>query len=91
MKLSVDADGYETIRGPEDRKRLYHHRVLSYARGELDSVFFSEDMREVHHRDRDGWQNAPSNLRVLSPEEHRETDAKRARLVTPWDRRGGRA
>lgn len=93
-----DGDGYvfycardTSIHGKKDKKYgMYEHRLLMYAWWELDSPFFTEDMREIHHlpigdkplKDL----NIQDHLDALTPEEHRDVDESRARLITPWDR-----
>lgn len=79
------------IHGKKDKKYgMYEHRLLMYAWGYLDSPFFTEDMREIHHLPIGEMAckdlNIESKLDALTPEKHREIDENRARLITPWDR-----
>ena len=83
--LNTNGEGYEELR--VCGCRILHHRVLAFAWGLLDSLCFSEDMREVHHNQQVRWLNIQDNLTALSPEDHREVDDGRARITTPWDRR----
>jgi len=77
-----------SIPNKKDKKYgMYEHRLLMYAWGYLDSPFFTEDMREIHHLDPPKDLNIESNLDALTPEDHRDVDESRARLITPWDRR----
>ena len=57
-----------------------------YAWGHLNSPFFSEDMREIHHIESPKLLNTEDNLMAVTPEEHKEIDESRARLRTAWDR-----
>jgi len=82
VRIATDGDGYEEIR--VDCGRLYHHRLLAFAWDEIDSVFFSDDMQEVHHENGMPWDNRESNLSGMTPEEHQSVDPGRARIRTPW-------
>lgn len=76
-----------SVSGRKDRKYcIYEHRLLMYAWGELDSVFFEEDAREIHHYESPKWLNIRSNLDSFTPEGHRDIDPERAKIKTPWDR-----
>jgi len=80
------------IHGKKDKKYgMYEHRLLMYAWGYLESPFFTEDMREIHHLPIEDKPlkdlNIETKLEALTPEDHREKDESRARLITPWDRR----
>jgi hypothetical protein len=88
IQLGICGRGYEhvEIRIDGETHRLAHHRILSSLWGELESVHFSEDLREVHHRTPIRWLNTEENLEAVTPEEHREIDEGRAQIRTPWDR-----
>lgn len=90
VRIDVTPTGYEQIR-TADGSTLQHHRVLLFAWGRLDSVFFENDAREVHHSEPIKWLNFEASLSALSPAEHREVDPGRARISTPWDDVGDRA
>lgn len=45
----------------------YEHRVVAYDAGLLDGL---SDKRQVHHRNKDGFDNRLENLEVLTPSEH---------------------
>ncbi len=85
-RLDLSGDGYEQIRA-DDGRTLSHHRLLMWAWGELESPFFSEDAREIHHERGVEWYNLEMELSALTPEEHREVDPGRARIRAPWDER----
>lgn len=94
IRFGLCGRGYEhvEIHVDGDRYSLPHHRILSTAWGDLDSVFFSEDLREVHHETPVRWMNLEENLSAVTPEEHREIDPGRRQIRTAWDRLdGGRA
>jgi len=88
IRLGLCGRGYEhvEIRIDGDRYTLPHHRILASVWGDLDSVFFSEDLREVHHKKAVRWFNIEENLEALTPLEHREKDEGRAQIRTAWDR-----
>lgn len=90
LKLHTNGAGYEEMRVDvyEDGRqthRLKHHRLLAYAWGKLDSVFFDDDMREVHHCTPVEWVNTEDNLVSLLPEEHRQVDDGRAKIRASHD------
>lgn len=89
VRFDTNGDGYEQIRA-SDGQTINHHRLLMWAWGRLDSPFFSEDAREIHHEREVEWINFEMDLSALTPEEHREVDPGRARIKTPWDRRAER-
>ena len=79
-----------SVPNKKDKKyAIYEHRLLMYGWGELDSVFFSNDMGESHHNENPKDLNIRDNLQSLTPKEHRDLDSTRAQLVTPWDRLAG--
>jgi len=92
VNFSTNGHGYEEIRVHEiedgERVRrwsLKHHRVLSWLWEELDSLNFKRNMREVHHKTDVEWLNTEDNLIALSPEQHREVDKGRRRIVASWE------
>ena len=84
VRFDVNPSGYEQIR-TSDGSCIQHHRVLAFARGRLDSVFFERDARDVHHSQPVKWLNFEGDLSALTPAEHRDVDPERARISTPWD------
>ena len=92
MRVRMNGNGYEEVRveDGETRRALPHHRILSWVWGGLDSPFFEEDAREVHHVEPVEWLNTEENLRALTPAEHREVDPGRAQIRAPWDHADGR-
>ena len=71
-RLELDPEHYPRLRvwDPDcgHDRYLYLHRLVAYAHGELDDVF--DDDRHVHHRNRDRWDNRPSNLEATAPDRH---------------------
>lgn len=65
---------------------FYLHRLTAYAQGDLEhpcaeiefpaydaatgKVRLEPDPRHVHHDDADGWNNDPTNLAGVTPDEH---------------------
>lgn len=90
VRIDVTPTGYEQIR-TSDGSCIQHHRLLAFAWGMLDSVFFEADAREIHHSQPVKWFNFERDLSALSPAEHRDVDPGRARISTPWDDLGDRA
>lgn len=82
--LTTTGSGHEQLHGP-DGEVIQHHRLILWAHGELDSVWFDEDAREVHHVEGVAWINGADVLLALTPAEHMEKDDGRARIETPWD------
>lgn len=88
---SLSGNGYRSIHAQDENNRghILEHRLLMYARGELDSPFFAKDMREIHHVNGDKQLNVEWNLMALTPNEHKDIDPERAKIITPWDRVAG--
>ena len=90
-RLGTNGNGYEQIRAARSDgsyAALNHHRVLMFAWGRLDSPFFSEDAREVHHETGVEWCNIEPELSAVTPWEHMEIDDGRAQIRTPWNELG---
>lgn len=65
-RLGVSGSGYAEI--VTDDGRVYIHRLVAFAHGELDHLW---ERRDVHHIDGCVWRNSPENLRRVMPREHR--------------------
>ena len=89
VRIGTNGNGYEQIRAPSPDGDTYHalnhHRLLLYAWGYLDSPWFEDDAREVHHETSVEWVNHEREMVALSPQDHREVDPGRARIRAPWD------
>lgn len=90
VRFDVSGKGYAQVRAGDGC--LLEHRLLAYAWGMLDSPWFSEDAREIHHVAPEPhdtpcrWLPLESHMTALSPAEHRERCEGRSGIVTPWDR-----
>jgi hypothetical protein len=71
-RIEFDTDGYVRLRAYDPElggdRYLYLHRLAAYAHGEISTPWEEKD---VHHRDRDRWNNRPENLEARPPFEHR--------------------
>jgi len=75
VHLDVHPKGYRLLRVETSDGRYYvaEHRLVAFAHCGLDSPFFAEDSREVHHIDGAPESNHPANLEPLTSKEHGET------------------
>jgi hypothetical protein len=72
-----DSDGYEWVvsRCGEQTRVVRVHQLVTIVHGEDSHVVF-DDNTVVHHRNGLPWDNRPSNLQVMTTEEHARLHAK---------------
>lgn len=69
--------GYECfdIMVDGESRKIWHHRLLAIAMGELNpSDLFNQEL-DVHHKNEIPWDNRPENLEVMGHGEHRRHHA----------------
>jgi len=82
INISCNGAGYVEVIADSwiGRYTVKHHRLIMYAKGDLESPFQAYDDKEVHHKNGVSWDNRPSNMVAVTSEEHRRIDEKRRML-----------
>lgn len=65
--FTTNGEGYEELRAERGGWSLYHHRLLAYADGQLDSL---GDGLQVHHVQAVPWYNSRENVHATEQRRH---------------------
>lgn len=72
------SNGYEawSVYTEGEPKIIRVHQLLAISKGRSPHKVFSNGLHEVHHRNEIPWDNRPSNIELLTQEEHRSRHSK---------------
>lgn len=80
-------EGYERWVDPIAKRTVGVHQLVAISEGADPSKIFSNGEWQVHHKNKIGWFNIPSNLEVLKSAEHMSihaTERVDGNMDRPW-------